>query len=309
MVEESSVSDLEIVDYLELFNSTVEAARMLGISQSSCSRRYRAFSERYGIKFDRIGDRYRAAANHDVLSSLRQASQKLRVRQHRPRICLGWQLGALDMSDLHQAGIVLPLQPMNTWLLLSMLEQRLIDVALMGLMEFEGMLGQPLSRLRARRMPISPSVLCVPIGAFDLQLLAHCRHPLQGSSGLDPEQLAQYPSPALPLGMAPALMGALQSHGLASQPCGLHDYEEDGWEGVARDGVALSYAAPHRVPSLSARFELKPLSYDLGIRECIGFVGHRDALSDPGFATTFGQCVGALRSSLNGHGTGIQWLS
>lgn len=309
MVAEGLVSDLEVLDYLELFSSTVDAARMIGISQSSCSRRYRAFSEQYGLGFDRVCDRYQASANFDVLASLRQASQKLRVRQRRPRICVGWQLGGLDFPDLHQIGVVLPIRPMNTWRMLSLLEQRLVDVALMGLLEFESLLGHPLNQLRARRTVLSPTMLCVPVGCFDLRLMAHLQHPLQGRHDLDSEQLAHYPSPALPLGMAPTLMGSLQSHGLASQPCGLQDYDEERWEALARDGSALTYCAPHRVPSLSSRYGLKPLDYDLGIREYIGLVGHRDVLADPEFPATFTQSMGAVRSALNGHGEGIHWLS
>jgi len=309
MIEEGLVSDLEVVDYLELFNSTVEAGRMIGISQSSCSRRYRNFSHRYGINFDRIADRYQATANFDVLASLRQASQKLRVRQACPRICLGWQLGDLRIPELRKAGSVLPIRPMNAWRLLSLLEQRLVDVALMGLMEFESLLGQPLSRLRARRMPLSQSMLCVPLASFNLQLIAHRLHPLQGVDPIDSELLSQFPSPALPLGMAPALVGALQVHGLASQPCGLHDYAEEGWEGLARDGVALSYAAPHRISSLCSRFDLKRLPYDLGIRECIGVVGHRDVIADPSFPSIFNRCIGEFRIAVGARDSGLQWLS
>ena len=193
--------------------------------------------------------------------------------------------------------------------MLSLLDQRLIDVALMGLMEFETLLGHPLARLRARRMPLSASMLCIPVGSYSLRLMAHREHPLQGSVELTPELLAQFPSPALPLGMAPALMGALQSHGLANQACGLQDYDQDGWEGLASDGVALTYAAPHRVPSLCNQYGLKPLPYELGIRECIGLVGHRDVLADAAFPATFSHCVGSLRTSLNGQGDGLQWLS
>lgn len=309
MAQEVLVSDLEIVDYLELFGSTVEVGRMLGISQSSCSRRYRMFSQSYGLDFDRAGDGYAAAANFDVLSSLRQAAQKLRVRSGRPRVCLGWQLGDVELPDLHQLGVVLPIRSMNTWRVLSLLEQRLIDVAIMGLFEFEGLLGHSLSRLRARRFPLSASMLCLPLGAFDLKLLAHRLHPLQAVAEPDAEQLAQYPSPALPLGMAPALMAALQAHGLASQSCGLTNYDEASWEGIAADGVALSYGAPHREVSLSCRFDLKPLSYDLGIRECIGLVGHRDVLADASFPSLLHPCVQALKAALGVSGSAIQWLS
>lgn len=309
MVHEELVSDLEVLDYLELFNSTVESAKILGISQSSCSRRYRSFSERFGIGFDRIADRYQATANFDVLNSLRQASQKIRVRQLHPRIVVGWQLGNLSLPALEQVGVMMPIRPMNSWRLLSMLEQRLVDVALMGLMEFGSLLSQPLSRLRSRLQTLSPSMLCVPIGMFDLKLLGHRNHPLQGRRDLNSEVLAQYPSPALPLGTAPVLMGALQNHGLATQQCGLSEYDEACWEGFARDGLGLSYAAPHQVPSVVNRYELQPLNYELGIQDCIGVVGHRDVLADPSFHHIFKHCLSSLRVSLNGNGSGIQWLS
>ena len=309
MVQEELVSDLEVLDYLELFNSTVESARMLGISQSSCSRRYRSFSERYGIGFDRIADRYQATANFDVLGSLRQASQKLRVRQGSPRISVGWQLGDLAIPGLNEAGHVLPIRPMNSWRLLSLLEQRLVDVAVMGLLEFQSLIGHPLARLRARRMPLSPTMLCVPMALFSLKLLAHRNHPLQGRHDLDADQLSQFPSPALPLGMAPILMGALQNHGLASQSCGLQEYDEAIWEGFAGDGVGLSYSGPHQLPSLNHRYELQPLNYELGIRECIGVVGHRDVLADPGFPAIFKHTVNSLSNAFNGNGSGVNWLS
>ena len=42
VVSESLVGDLDVLDTLELFQSTIYASEALGISQSSCSRRYRA---------------------------------------------------------------------------------------------------------------------------------------------------------------------------------------------------------------------------------------------------------------------------
>jgi DNA-binding transcriptional LysR family regulator len=309
IMQEELVSDLEVLDYLELFNSTVEAAKLLGIAQSSCSRRYRSFSQRYGIGFDRIAERYSASSNLDILACLRQACQKLRIRQGCPRLTIGWQLGDLPIPELQEAGVVLPIRPMNSLRLLSLLEQRLLDVALMGMLELQNLLGQPLQRLRARRITLSPTMLCVPIGVYDLKLIAHSSHPLQGRSDLNPEELGQYPSPALPLGMAPTLMGSLQPHGLANQPCGLSEYQEQAWEGFARDGVGLSYCGPHRLAHLERMYELNALPYKLGIQDCIGFVGHRDVLADPAFRQTFRVGLRGLRSALTGCGAEIFWLS
>jgi hypothetical protein len=309
MVQQEVVSDLEVLDFLELFNSTVESAKRLGISQSSCSRRYRSFSELFGIGFDRIADQYRATSNFDVLTSLRQAAQKLRVRQLRPRITIGWQLGNLPLSGLDEVGQVLPIRPMNSWRLLSLLEQRLVDVALMGVMEFQSLLRQPLGRLRSRLIPLSSSMLCVPIGLFEYKLLAHRDHPLQGRRDLKADDFSQYPSPALPLGTAPALMEALQNQGLATQQCGLIDYDEACWEGFASNGLGLSYGAPHQVPRLVNRYQIHPLNYGLDLHECFGLVGHRDVLSDPGFSKIYTPSLSCLRTGLNGSSQGIQWLS
>jgi hypothetical protein len=309
MLYEEAATDLEVLDFLELFNSTVESAKRLGISQSSCSRRYRSFSELLGIGFDRIRDQYRATTNLDVLSSLRQAAQKLRVRQLRPRITIGWLLGDLSLPGLDKVGQVLPIRPMNSWRLLSLLDQRLVDVSLMGLMEFQGLLRQPLAKLRSRVTPLSSSMLCVPIGLLEFKLLAHRDHPLQGKRNLNVDELRVYPSPALPLGMAPALIEGLQCHGLASQQCGLIDYEEASWEGFSSDGHGLSYGALHQVPELGKRYKIQPLCYELGIHDCIGIVGHRDVLTDPSFAKIYTQSIACLRAGLSSTSNAMQWLS
>ena len=76
VVSESVVGDLDVLDYLELFQSTIYAAEALGISQSSCSRRYRSFSEQFDFGFDRVDGVYRPTRNFDMLAALRQAAQK-----------------------------------------------------------------------------------------------------------------------------------------------------------------------------------------------------------------------------------------
>ena len=309
MLQEEAATDLDVLDFLELFNSTVESAKRLGISQSSCSRRYRSFSELFGIGFDRTADHYRATSNFDVLSSLRQAAQKLRVRQLRPRITIGWQLGNLRLNGLDEVGQVLPIRPMNSWRLLSLLEQRLLDLSLTGLMEFQGLLKQPLARLRTRLVPLSSNMLCLPIALLEFKLMAHRDHPLQGKRNLTADELQQYPSPAIPLGMAPALIEGLQGHGLASQQCGLIDYEEASWEGFASNGLGLSYGALHQVPRLLNCYQIQPLNYELNIQDCIGLVGHRDVLTDPSFSKLYNQCLASMRTDLTGSRNGIQWLN
>ena len=302
-------SDLEILDYLELFNSTVISAEALGLSQSSCSRRYRAFSEAWEFGFDRIGDRYQATRNLDVLQSLRQASQRSRVRQGRMRFTRGWQLGRQPVPMVDGLGSELPIRPMNSLRLLSLLEQRLLDMAVMGIMEFQPLLNQPLSRLRLARTPLGTAMMCIPICTWDLQLLAHRDHPLQGSHELDADVFAQYSSPGLSLGAAPLLMSALQSHGLGTLAYPSAQYEESAWEGSGSDGHSLSYAAPHLLPQLERHYQLERLNYDLDICECLAIVAHRDVISDPSFADTFRHLHKKLAEVLSPFKGQIAWLS
>ena len=58
MIEEALFDDLDVLDYLELLNSTVRASEALGMSQSSCSRRYRALSSNLDVEFDRVDGAY-----------------------------------------------------------------------------------------------------------------------------------------------------------------------------------------------------------------------------------------------------------
>ncbi|MBV2350319.1 hypothetical protein KUL97_01205 [Synechococcus sp. HK05] len=303
------VSDLVIIDYLELLNSTVATSEALGISQSSCSRRYRAFSDQCGFNFDRIGDRYQPTSNLDILSNLRQASQRMRVRQAQMRFSRGWQMGEMNLPGLTRFGVDLDVRWMNSWRMLSLLEQRLLDVAVMGILEFQGMMTQSLTRLRLGKHSIGQSMMCIPLCIYELQLLAHTEHPLlDHNDNINPDQLATYPSPAISIGSAPMLMQALHAHGLANQQSGLTQYHESKWEGFAANGIGLSYAAPFLLPELMKRYQLCPVRYPLGIKDCLALVGHVDVLSDPKFGATFRGLLAEIQRVLGTTVSGLRWL-
>lgn len=111
VVSESAVGDLDVLDTLELF-------------QSSCSRRYRSFGERFDFGFDRVDGVYRPTRNFDMLADLRQAALKRRVRQGSFRYGIGWQM------------------------------QGLIDYWIGGLLDYGSLLEQPLQRLHFERVQV-----------------------------------------------------------------------------------------------------------------------------------------------------------
>jgi hypothetical protein len=317
VVSESLVGDLDVLDTLELFQSTIYASEALGISQSSCSRRYRSFSQQFDFGFDRVDGVYRATRNFDILAALRQATQKRRVRQGRFRYGIGWQMeGLMDgfgegplTSQAHVfAGERLAVRTMDSWRVLNLLENRLIDYWIGGLLDYSLFLEQPLKRLRFERILVRGAVMAVPLCRFDLQLVSHQTHPLQQEQKrITADQVALYPSPALEVGMAPMLMGQLQERSLATTPSGLKEHSFRCWQAAAADGIALSYSPPQDLARLKT-YGIETLPYDLGITEVGAVLGHREAIEDGCFHTHLKAMAALFRqSAAAGHG-GLHWL-
>lgn len=305
--ENRRVSDLDVVDYLQIFGSTTRCSELLGISQSSCSRRYRLFSAEYNLAIGRGKGDYDAGANLDILDSLRRTAQTLRLRSGAFRLVAAWPCGdlAADLLAAFPRARVIPIAPMASFTLLNLLDRRLVDLVIGGLMELESLLPQPISRLPSRLHRLTAATQCLPLCSWELRLMAHQRHPLNGRNGLSPQDLAGFPSPALDLGDAPSLMQQLGRHNLASRPYRLPEHQLRHWEGAAADGHSLSYAAPHQLARLRQDFNLLPLPYRLGITETIAVIGPNEALVDSAIGLAVGRAL--LRHPQAGHGD-LHWL-
>jgi DNA-binding transcriptional LysR family regulator len=305
MFDEQHFADLDVVDHLEVFGNMDRAAALLGLSQSSCSRRYRSLSAFLDLGFDRIAGQYIAQRNHDVLAALRHAAQKLRVRRQWLRLSQGWEFpGAFCPSGWRP----FPVPSMDTSQIMSLLDGRLLDVWFGGLLECQQLLNQPLTQLGPKRIALGQTLSALPLLRLRLVLLAHRHHPLAGRSNLTPDDLARFPSPALPMGAAPLLNCQLQQHGLATTPYGCSDYDPERWEAVACDGHTLVVAPQHRAPALEEQFQLVPLSYDLGLVDVGAVVGHRDVIADPCFKVAFEQWLALLKASPLAACPDLEWL-
>ena len=196
---------------------------------------------------------------------------------------------------------------MDSWRVLSMLENRLIDYWIGGLLDYGSMLEQPLQRQRFERVQVTGALMAVPLCRFDLHLVSHQTHPLKAQKKINADQLALYPSPALDVGMAPSLMGQLQERSLATAPSGLRDHDWTRWQAAAADGIALSYSPPHDLARLKAD-GIETLPYDLGITDVGAVLGHRDAIEDGCFHTHLKAMVELFRSSAAAAHPGLRWL-
>ena len=234
-------SDLDIVDFLQIFGSTTGCSNHLGISQSSCSRRYRHFSAEFNLGITRGDGGYQVSNNGDILDSLRQTAQKLRLQRDQFRYVLAWPCGDLgsDLQNQFPNASPIPIAPMGCHPLLTLLDQRLIDVVVCGLMELQGLLPRPLHQLNGQRLRLTAAVHALPLCRWELRLMAHQQHPLLRHGELQTRDLQSYPSPSLSLGTAPQLMQQLSARGLGTSCSRLAQHSLELWEAAAADGHSL----------------------------------------------------------------------
>jgi hypothetical protein len=120
---------LPIIDLLEVTPSTNAVASLTNCDQSSVSRIYRHVSQSLDLGFRKINGTYRAHRNQEVLSSLRQASQLMRL--HRGAAQLNWVGSWWNEAALLQQAKHAPLP--RHWQeeerTLQLLEARVLDLA------------------------------------------------------------------------------------------------------------------------------------------------------------------------------------
>ncbi|MFN9694871.1 MAG: hypothetical protein ACK550_13925 [Synechococcaceae cyanobacterium] len=293
---------------MQIFGSTTGCSNYLGISQSSCSRRYRSFSAEFNLGITRANGGYQASSNGDILDSLRQTAQKLRLQRGQFRYVVAWPCGEMGNNLQHRfpKACAIPIAPMGCHGLLTLLDLRLVDLVICGLMELQGLLPQPLNELDGKRLSLTATVHALPLCRWELRLMAHHQHPLAKRRDLEPHDLQLYPSPALPLGTAPQLMQQLTHRGLGTSSSRLELHSLKHWEAAAADGQSLSYAAPHQLQRLDQEFGLLPLPHPLGIHETLALIAQATTLQ------VANPMLDLLRATLRHHPQavcdGMEWL-
>lgn len=122
---------LPILDLLEITQSTSTVAALANCDQSSVSRIYRHASRSLGLRFRKCNGSYRARSNRELLASLRQATQLLRLQRGPDH--LQWVAASWNSLTVAQMGESQPLP--RGWdgdqRALELLEARVLDLAVM----------------------------------------------------------------------------------------------------------------------------------------------------------------------------------
>ena len=129
------IDGIPVLDLLEITASTGNVAALTRCDQSSISRLYRHASQQLGLDFRKANGHYRAHANLNILRSLRQASQLLRLNQAGGQ--LRWLGNAWNSETLQAVGAAGPLP--RPWhgeqRTLELLRERVLDLAVINGLE------------------------------------------------------------------------------------------------------------------------------------------------------------------------------
>jgi hypothetical protein len=298
-----------VLDLLEITASTSQVATWLNCDQSSVSRLYRHTSNTLGLGFEKCNGTYQAQRNQDVLCSLRQASQLLRLQ----RGALRW-VGTPWNCAVLAAAIAPPPLPRH-WLgeqrTLALLQQHVIDLAVIS-----GLDVLP-PGWEARRFPFHfGQWVAFGVVRYPIDLASHPDHPLQRQAQLQPGDLAGYPTPSGAAQQFPVLseylaqLGLRQSRGHRSSPVSATGSPRKclgGWEASTADCCHVVPSSTLHRHVLAERVQLAPLKLNTGLRDIDLVLLHRDHEDN----TAVERLIGLIRSTYLSHFgqlDGLDWL-
>lgn len=241
---------LSALDHLQWLRTGAAAARALRCSQPTVSRRVSEVLQRLGCSLRRLGGEWQIRGSVELLAAQREVHQIWRLRGGEPLRLeatywsgpslatptpTGWRAGLFDLP-----GKALPLQ---------LLRERVIDAWIAGYLP---------------DLPAAddPEFVVIELCQMPCQLQAARHHPLAPETGLTAEDLARFPSLALPEGWFPQLEQRLRAQQLWSTPSvQFRRYDEASWEGRTADAVTLCYG---NALNLELHPELVQLDWSIG---------------------------------------------
>ena len=242
--------ELAALDHLQWLRTGAAAAKAVRSSQPTVSRRVNHVLNRFGCSLRRQGGEWRIQGYTELLAAEREVHQIWRLRGGEPlRLEAtywsgpslatpappGWSTGLFDLP-----GKEIPLR---------LLRERVIDAWIAGYLP---------------DLPAAddPEFVVIELCHMPCQLQAARNHPLARETGLTPEDLARFPSLALPEGWFPQLEARLKAQHLWSTPSvQFRRYDESSWEGRTADAVTLCYG---NALNLGLHPELVQLDWSIG---------------------------------------------
>jgi hypothetical protein len=219
---------LEAFDALLWLRTAEEVERRYGTTQTTISRYRQRCLALFELAMERRHGEWELIGDSTLLLRERQVHQLARWRCDRPLRLEATYWSAPLLSTPSLAGWVLGVSNIvGVRRIFQLVEERVVDALITGLPDLPTQWNPDLTAIPIIRMP-----------AF---YVAAPGHPLFSRPQLSVEQIAEFPSLALPEGSYPLVEQALRSLGLWNDGVRMTRYRQDLWEGRAERDLVVGY--------------------------------------------------------------------
>lgn len=205
------------------------AGQRLGLNQSSVSRKCNQALELFGLELVKQDQEWSVQGDAALLQLERRVHQLAR-----------WQdLAPLRLEATYWSGPLLATPAPAGWLL--------------GTCDIVGV-GLPVALLRQRVIdgwiaagpdwpdPDDPELVALPLCRYPVHLVVGPNHPLLNQGPISWDDVAAFPSLALPPGTYPKVEACLKQLGLWNAPVRMRRYRRERWEGQTEADLTIGYA-------------------------------------------------------------------
>lgn len=228
MIDQDALAALDGLQWLR----TGEAVeRCFGVSASTVSRQSHRALELFGVTLERRAGEWCVVGDPTLLQLQRGVHQMARWRGHRP----------LRLEATYWSGPLLAIPTPPRWRLglgsivgvprnFQLVRERIVDVFLAGLPDLPA--------------PEDPELTALVLSAMPVFFVVAPDHPLARQPRIGLDDIARFPTLALPSGSYPLVEQALKGIGLWNDPVRMHRYQRELWEGRAEADLTVGYGTP-----------------------------------------------------------------
>ena len=222
---------LEALDGIQWLRTGEQVSRRFGISQPTVTRYCSKALKAFNLSMERRDGEWELLGDPTILRLERRVHQLARFQGFRPLRLEATYWSAATYCDEPPAGWLLGQSdivgvPRNQLLL----EERIVDAWITGLPDLPTAATPELSAVVLTRMPVF--FTCSP------------DHPILEKPRLTLDDIAAYPTLALPSGSYPRVEAALKALGLWNDGVRMTRYRRDRWEGRSEEELVIGYGTP-----------------------------------------------------------------
>ena len=222
---------LAALDGLQWLRTGEEVEKRFGVSASTVSRQSHRCLQRFGVQLERHQGEWEVVGDTTLLQMQRRVHQTARWLGRRP----------LRLEATYWSGPLLATPTPERWILglnsivgvprnFQLVRERIVDAFPTGLPDLPE--------------PDDPELTALVLSTMPVFFVAAADHPLAAQTRVTLEEIARFPSLALPPGSYPLVEMALRRIGLWNDPVRMTRYRRDLWEGRAEAELTIGYGTP-----------------------------------------------------------------